>query len=167
MDITSRTNYVDCYYLISDFILIFMFLRLFFVIRAIFNYNIFTDVYAKKLCRSYGFTAGQRFTFKSILKTKPEMTVSVMFIISIFMFAYLIRITEQPYYNALGQHDFDRYFQGIWCIVITMTTVGYGDLTPATDFGRVIMMFVALWGTFLISLLILIASDIFAMTINE
>ena len=48
-----------------------------------------------------------------------------------------------------------------------MTTVGYGDIAPGTDFGKVIMMFTAIWGTFLISLLILIAADIFAMTINE
>ena len=58
MDVTNRTDFIHTYYLISDFILIFMFLRLFFVVRAIFNYNIFTDVYAKKLCKSYGFTAG-------------------------------------------------------------------------------------------------------------
>ena len=94
MDMTDKTSYTYTYYLISDFILIFMFLRLFFVVRAIFNYNIFTDVYAKKLCKSYGFTAGQRFTFKSILKTKPEMTVMVMTLGSILIFAYIIRITE-------------------------------------------------------------------------
>ena len=94
MDVTNRTDFIHTYYLISDFILIFMFLRLFFVVRAIFNYNIFTDVYAKKLCKSYGFTAGQRFTFKSVLKTKPEMTVMVMTLGSIMLFAYLIRITE-------------------------------------------------------------------------
>ena len=93
MDMTDKTSYTYTYYLISDFILIFMFLRLFFVVRAIFNYNIFTDVYAKKLCKSYGFTAGQRFTFKSILKTKPEMTVMVMTLGSILIFAYIL--TEQ------------------------------------------------------------------------
>lgn len=102
MNSSDRTRLVDCYYLISDFILIFMFLRLFFVIRSVFNYNIFTDVYAKKLCKSYGFTAGQRFTFKSVLKTKPEMTVTVMTVGSIVLIAYLIRITELPYYGALG-----------------------------------------------------------------
>ena len=86
---------------------------------------------------------------------------------SILILAYLTRITELPYYEAIGQHDFDRYFNSVYCIVITMTTVGYGDLAPATDFGRIVIMFTALWGTFLISLLILIAADVFAMTINE
>ena len=106
----DKTKNVTCYYLVSDFILIFMFLRIFFLIRAVFNYNIFTDVYAKKLCKSYGFTAGQRFTFKSILKTQPELTVTVMTFGSISLLAYLIRVTELPYYEAIGQKDFAKYF---------------------------------------------------------
>ena len=89
-------------YLLSDFILVFMFLRLIFVVRAVFNYNMYTDVYAKKLCRSYGFTANVRFTFKSLLKTDPAYTVSVTMFFSVLVLAYLLRIFEIQYYIAIN-----------------------------------------------------------------
>jgi hypothetical protein len=48
-----------------------------------------------------------------------------------------------------------------------MTTVGYGDVGPTTFFGRLTAITVALWGTFLISLLILSVANIFALNFNE
>ena len=37
-------------YLASDFILAAMWSRIYFIVRAIFNYSIYTDAYSKKLC---------------------------------------------------------------------------------------------------------------------
>ena len=37
-------------YLLSEFCPALMWLRIYFVIRTIFNYSIFTDAYSKKLC---------------------------------------------------------------------------------------------------------------------
>lgn len=48
-----------------------------------------------------------------------------------------------------------------------MTTVGYGDVVPATIFGRLVAMFTAVWGTFLISLLILSVGNIFELNYQE
>jgi len=38
---------------------------------------------------------------------------------------------------------------------ITITTVGYGDISPKTEQGRAIMMLATLIGTLLISMLVL------------
>lgn len=48
-----------------------------------------------------------------------------------------------------------------------MTTVGYGDIYPVTAFGRVIGVIAAFWGTFVISLLIIVATEIFALQVVE
>lgn len=48
-----------------------------------------------------------------------------------------------------------------------MTTVGFGDVAPNTTFGQIIVMFAALWGTFLISILILSVGNIFQLNNNE
>ena len=167
MSVNNNGSKIETYYLMSDFLLAFMWLRIYFLVRAIFNYNIFTDVYSKKLCKSYGFTANVRFTFKSLLKTDPGLTVALTFGVSILVLAYLMRVVEVPYYSAINSLQFSSYFDAIWCVIITMTTVGYGDIFPATTFGRLVAMLCALWGTFLISLLILIAADVFALTTNE
>lgn len=42
----------------------------------------------------------------------------------------------------------------MWCIIITMTTVGFGDFYPSTHLGRFIGVLACFWGTFLVSLMV-------------
>ena len=41
-----------------------------------------------------------------------------------------------------------------------MTSVGYGDVVPSTKYGRATMAVVALWGVFLMSLIVAVLSNI-------
>ena len=59
--------------------------------------------------------------------------------------------------------DFGYYWNCIWCIIITMTTVGYGnifyvkftgDYFPASLPGRVIMFITSIWGVFIVSMMV-------------
>ena len=45
----KKMCYVNVTYDISDFLLVFMFVRMGLLIRTIFNYSMFTDIYAKRL----------------------------------------------------------------------------------------------------------------------
>jgi voltage-gated potassium channel len=49
--------------------------------------------------------------------------------------------------------DFPSTWDGIWWAVVTVTTVGYGDLYPKTAGGRVIAMVVMLFGIGFLSVL--------------
>jgi Ion channel len=44
-------------------------------------------------------------------------------------------------------------WDGVWWAVTTMTTVGYGDITPRTNYGRVVAIVVMLVGIGFIALL--------------
>ena len=144
-----------------------MFVRVIFLIRTIFNYSTFTDLYSKRLCESYGFTANVRFTFKCLIIRNPGLTTFCTITVSTFMLAYFLRVFEIEYYRQIGQIDFDSYFQAIWVIVVSITTVGFGDLVPYSYIGRVIIMIAAFWGAFLISLLIVTVSKTFELSRNQ
>ena len=81
-----------------------------------------------------------------------------------------MRIFELP----LDSHDSNEsptqlysYVNSVWCIVITMTTVGYGDISPKTMFGRIVAMTTALWGAFIISIVVYCTTKIFVLTNNQ
>jgi voltage-gated potassium channel len=47
---------------------------------------------------------------------------------------------------ALDREEFPNVWLGLWWAVQTVTTVGYGDVTPHNDVGRVIAALVMLTG---------------------
>jgi len=55
----------------------------------------------------------------------------------------------------------------IWNVIITMTTVGYGDVYPKSQVGRFIGVIVALWGLFLVSIFTVTLTNLFSFTSGE
>jgi voltage-gated potassium channel len=47
---------------------------------------------------------------------------------------------------------FEDFFDALYWATTTLTTVGYGDIYPATDLGRIISMFSAVFGVAVIAL---------------
>lgn len=151
----DRMSRIQIYYLLSDFILAFMFTRSFFLMRAFFNYTMFMDAYSKKLCKSFGFTANVRYAYKCYLKKSPGKTIFLTIFASIMIAGYVLKIFELPYAFATGYLPLSGYYTKIWCIVITVTSVGFGDTYPSTVFGRCLIIIVAFWGAFCTSLMVL------------
>lgn len=82
---------------LSDYILCFMLFRMYFVVRAGFNYNYLSDAYSKRLCRMHNFYPGFRFILKSIFVGNPEATVMSMFLLSNLVLSYVLRVFEIRY----------------------------------------------------------------------
>jgi len=112
------------------------------------------------------------FALKCELKYNQYQIIIILFTGSVTFLAYIIRIWELPYeQNAVDKsivdnfkHNLQDYGSAVWLTCITMTTVGYGDIFPHTIGGQITAIFIALWGTFVISLLIMITSQVFDLT---
>ena len=92
----------------------------------------------------------------------------VALVLSIGLFGFLLRIFEYGYAadegfvyvgKAIQNPNFKDYADTFWVIIITMMTIGYGDIYPSTHFGRVVVFFAALVGMILTSLLIVSMSN--------
>jgi voltage-gated potassium channel len=55
--------------------------------------------------------------------------------------------------SLVDSHEFPSVWDGIWWAVVTVTTVGYGDLYPKAVEGRVVAMVVMLFGIGFLSVL--------------
>jgi voltage-gated potassium channel len=63
-------------------------------------------------------------------------------LILIYVAGVLIYYVE----NLAGSKDFQSVFDGLWWAVVTLTTVGYGDIVPVTPLGRLLTFFILLIG---------------------
>jgi hypothetical protein len=63
--------------------------------------------------------------------------------------------------------DFGIYWNNFWLIIITMSTIGYGDYFPRTLPGRFIVFVTAVWGVFLTSILVIALNNALQMDSSE
>ena len=54
-------------------------------------------------------------------------------------FAYAAYVCDQVVTVSPPTTGFEGYLNALWMTIVTMTTVGYGSVTPHTYFGRGIM----------------------------
>lgn len=74
----------------------------------------------------------------------------------VVLFSFMLKVIEGQTFTAeQPTHDFRQIQNCLWNILVTMTTVGYGDYFPITNFGRIVNVLASIGGSCLISLLTL------------
>ena len=98
-------------------------------------------------------------TFKASAK---ELSLLIFFLIlGIVVFAALIFYAERIQYNP--ENDFESIPVGLWWAIVTMTTVGYGDMVPKTYVGMFVGALCALAGVLTIALPVPVIVSNFAL----
>jgi potassium voltage-gated channel Shaw-related subfamily C protein 1 len=98
-------------------------------------------------------------TFKA---SAHELSLLVFFLIlGIVIFASLIYYAERIQFNP--HNDFTSIPVGLWWAIVTMTTVGYGDMTPRTYVGMFVGSLCALTGVLTIALPVPVIVSNFAL----
>eukprot|EP01017_Pseudomicrothorax_dubius_P043007 TRINITY_DN7096_c0_g1_i2.p1 TRINITY_DN7096_c0_g1~~TRINITY_DN7096_c0_g1_i2.p1 ORF type:complete len:267 (-),score=54.92 TRINITY_DN7096_c0_g1_i2:81-881(-) len=107
------------------------------------------------------------FVIKSIMKSHPLELIGTALVSSVFIFAYAIRICERPLSRYTNTVDYSPYSNSLWNVVVTMTTVGYGDYYPRTLFGRIVSFTMCIWGLFIISIMVVSLTNLLNMGMLE
>lgn len=83
------------------------------------------------------------------MKEKPWNVLGVALLVSVFVFGYCLRLFER-----IIDPEFNYFVTSVWNVLITMTTVGYGDYFPQTNCGRVVGIICSFWGVFIVSMFV-------------
>lgn len=92
--------------------------------------------------------------FMHVLKKERHLLLSVLMLALFYIFiTALVMFNAEPHINPnTGEETFRSFFDALYWATVTLTTVGYGDLCPVTDIGRVISMLSSLFGVAIIAL---------------
>ena len=92
--------------------------------------------------------------FLQVLKKERQVLLSVLMLALFYIFVTaLILFNVEPHINPeTGAVTFHSFFDALYWATVTLTTVGYGDLCPVTDMGRVVSMLSSLFGVAIIAL---------------
>lgn len=92
--------------------------------------------------------------FINVLRKEKEVLLSVLMLAVLYIFiTALIMFNAEPHVNPqTGEITFHSFFEALYWATVTLTTVGYGDLCPVTDIGRIVSMLSSLFGVAIIAL---------------
>ena len=88
---------------------------------------------------------------------------SYLFVLALFFASSLMYVAE----NSVQPEKFSSIPETMWWSLITLTTVGYGDVSPISPFGKIIGAFTAIMGVFSVALLTGIVANAFAYQVAQ
>lgn len=107
-------------------------------------------------------SSGLKILIQTFRASAKELTLLVFFLVlGIVIFASLVYYAERIQINP--HNDFKSIPLGLWWALVTMTTVGYGDMVPKTYIGMFVGALCALAGVLTIALPVPVIVSNFAM----
>lgn len=122
---------------------------------------------SNRVAKMYMCESNHGFALKCMFKDYPMKLVTVCFFISIGVFSFALRVAERSRDFVSPNADLNYISNSIWLTVITLTTVGYGDISPKTAIGRSLVIILVLWGGFIVSIMVAVLNNIFEMDQRE
>ena len=101
------------------------------------------------------------FIFKTALKDNPGQMVTITFVSLLMVGSYALHVVDS--YMCATYHQLQcvpiSFWDSAWLLVITILTVGYGDVVPSTNGGRFITIAGGLIGTLLTAITIALTTS--------
>lgn len=162
----ASDNRISLCYTYSELLYFFMFGRIFFMFRTLVNYTPYQDNHARTHCVNYKTKANFRFSIKSMFQAHSFFMISFCIFPSFLLFGVFLRIFERPYTDVSGK-NYDSLENAVWNSFVTMSTIGYGDLSPSTFPGRCVAVLCSMWGAYAFSMLVFTMRKALELNANQ
>jgi hypothetical protein len=162
-------------YASDSIILVFVFLKLYYLSKMYSDFSLWATKPIQIIAKQFNIKIGFSFAFKAQIKQYPLVTIFFILIICLIILSIMLRVFEYGYSDdevipgskGITNTRFKSYQDTFWLIIVSMLTIGYGELYPNTHFGRVIVFLGSVIGMLIISLLIVTLSYMIDFTREE
>lgn len=145
---------------LDNYFSVFMMARLYICVRLFKNLSTWTNGRAERICNMNGFEPDGVFALKASLTEKALLWCVILLFGALGVFGLVVRNFEKTYIYDGRTYNFDFMINAFWLQVLTMTTVGYGEIYPVTNNGRFFTIISAIVGIFINSLLTVALTEI-------
>ena len=150
----------DFEYSLDDLCTVLVVLRVYLVLRLLPGLVLWTKPSSQKICSRFEVEPGLMFAMKCELKHRPHYLIAVLLLSVTLLFGLVIRALERGYLGSGCVDDLSQLTNTMWLVIITMTTVGYGDAYPSTPAGRTVVAIAAILGMTLTSLVVVALTNL-------
>ncbi len=153
--------------------IIVMFSRSYRLFVLLMTYSDYYNFRAVRISYMMGNKINILFPLKCFLYQHPKKSIIAIIFFIIVVFSFLLVIFEGPAYsfaklnNPETLNDLSSYGNCVWYLLVTITTIGFGDYYAITNIGRLITVIVALLGNVVISILIYVTQVGFSLSATE
>ena len=151
-------------YNVNDFLVLIQCSRLIYLIVIVAICSEFYSARADRVCKMMGRQLDLLFAFRALFIRYRPLMLGYCSIIICSILAYMLKVINQPLPMQSNFKNFGHFF---WFVVVTMTTVGYGDVIPKTTTGRVIGCTCAMAGTVVVALIVSFFNSKISLTAEE
>ena len=159
---TNEVTYkVVVTYEINDMLTLVTLLRVYVLFRGMIVLTSYYNSRAFRIARLIGSELTMMFSVKCLITDEPFTLLFFFGVFSIAALTFSLKIVEGPVYtSSSGVNDFRTIENCLWNVLVTMTTVGYGDTYPKSMLGKVYAVVTSLCGSCLVSILTLSLTNI-------
>jgi len=155
----------------SSFLSSLTFIRFYFILKLFKHMTKWTSTSSEHVCDKYVCKADTKFAFKAFQKENPFFILLVIFVSTCVCFGLCLRTYELYWWEY--KKDFPRYqdweyiLNSMWCIFVSMTSVGYGDYFAKTLAGRLVTIIACIIGNYFVSMMMVFMTQKSGLNENE